>query len=1036
MATFTITTDTNMDTLTTKAGGDTYNVNGAVLTIDSDTRWAKNASASIGPFGNITISSTLGGSVIIDGTKVWLLPYDNGTGVVPATGDTVTGAGGATGELIGVWTAINTTPTAAGAAMPATGFIKLKDKTTTFTDNEALTATGMTADVNSSTGGYRGWIEIVGQELLAMNVPRLGAGSICTGDWFYLDDTTGSAGQILQAPNSGGTNSYYPAVSIETGVGTGVYEEYPAILASGSNSWGPTYMGTDARCKFVEMLDSGRFRIGSDGSNNVGYVPTAGCRVRVPNIIWMNTTSADRTVNVVPNATFTTRYDFITTSGGSIDWDKVMGNFYMPFATAYSISLKNVYYLDAAVITECSTEAILENVIQGNYSHSNTTPITINSCSQGIRLVNCNFGKTLFSGAGYCAYFYVSFGITIEGGIYGMRSPKLAATAFAIGFFAGIGISVTDITTFSGPIYVTGGAKDVHINGVTYADTLVGSALATNATRIIHVVTAYNVLVENLYTFPGITDVAPVQNIIYLNLAEGVIIRNIGTYASPFNTNTTNTTVYPIQDGGSCKNITIKRVYTTGSASTPIVYSRTTTGVLVENSFIDYSKSQALWSQNMQVKGCGFTNYTTNTTAVFGTHWYDFFNSTTTGGIAITCNEKTIEEPSASSYTITGGTPEFNSLSNVRMAGITDEIIFEMQYFAIGHTAFQNSAPIITGTSTSNLDFAYDINVNDGNGFTGSYKSLTAANLSAETIDATLGVKLRLKVSVNTAASTTLLSNVNILTSSTTTTQAYQYPLENYTYTISGLVTGTKVAIKNSGTETLFVPIMTESGGEVSFDFSSDQSGDSVDIAILAAGYVYQFTTEVLPSESANVSINQIVDIVYDNTETALSTFNGSTHKIVMDAGSTEYNVVGTYTAFVDWSMLSDNLKYDFAFNVAGGNDINVVAGTSIPKYTFLINGWSAAPDEASHTLTVTQGILLVSGGGNPFDNTVGKYTVQISYQQPVQAITVATSGSSITPAQVADAVWDEVLSGHLTTGTTGKKLNDNLTQNNFLGLK
>ena len=97
------------------------------------------------------------------------------------------------------------------------------------------------------------------------------------------------------------------------------------------------------------------------------------------------------------------------------------------------------------------------------------------------------------------------------------------------------------------------------------------------------------------------------------------------------------------------------------------------------------------------------------------------------------------------------------------MANLADEIIFEMQYFAIGHTAFQNSAPIITGTNTSNLDFAYDINVNDGTGFTGSYKSLTAANLSAETISATLGVKLRLKVSVNTAASTTLLSNVNIL---------------------------------------------------------------------------------------------------------------------------------------------------------------------------------------------------------------------------------------------------------------------------------
>ena len=155
-------------------------------------------------------------------------------------------------------------------------------------------------------------------------------------------------------------------------------------------------MGTDARCKFVEMLDSGRFRIGSDGTSNVGYLPTAGCRVRIPNIIWMNATAAARGVNAVPNATLTTRYDFITTSGGSINWNKVMGNFYMSFATAYAISLKNVYFQDAAVITECGTEAILENVIQGNYSHSNTTPITINSCSQGIRLVNCNFGKHYF----------------------------------------------------------------------------------------------------------------------------------------------------------------------------------------------------------------------------------------------------------------------------------------------------------------------------------------------------------------------------------------------------------------------------------------------------------------------------------------------------------------------------------------------------------------------------------------------------------------------------------------------------------------
>jgi hypothetical protein len=38
---------------------------------------------------------------------------------------------------------------------------------------------------------------------------------------------------------------------------------------------------------------------------------------------------------------------------------------------------------------------------------------------------------------------------------------------------------------------------------------------------------------------------------------------------------------------------------------------------------------------------------------------------------------------------------------------------------------------------------------------------------------------------------------------------------------------------------------------------------------------------------------------------------------------------------------------------------------------------------------------LLREGGGDPFEDTVGAYTVRINYQQPVQAITVETGGAA-----------------------------------------
>jgi hypothetical protein len=86
-----------------------------------------------------------------------------------------------------------------------------------------------------------------------------------------------------------------------------------------------------------------------------------------------------------------------------------------------------------------------------------------------------------------------------------------------------------------------------------------------------------------------------------------------------------------------------------------------------------------------------------------------------------------------------------------------------------------------------------------------------------------------------------------------------------------------------------------------------------------------------------------------------------------------------------------------------GGDDIDPTAGTKVPVFVFLSNSWRIKPQEASHTLVVTDGILLVGGGGDPFVDTNGSYVVRINYQQPVQAIAFDSGGSGgLTEAQNA----------------------------------
>jgi len=126
------------------------------------------------------------------------------------------------------------------------------------------------------------------------------------------------------------------------------------------------------------------------------------------------------------------------------------------------------------------------------------------------------------------------------------------------------------------------------------------------------------------------------------------------------------------------------------------------------------------------------------------------------------------------------------------------------------------------------------------------------------------------------------------------------------------------------------------------------------------------------------------------------------------------------YSRWKDWVKATDDARNAIAFLSVGGDPIS--AGTEIPAYIYLDNGWRIKPQEADHTLDVVNGVLLVDGGGDPFVDTTGAFTVRVNYQQPVQAISVGLTSeieAGVTQAETLRLIL-AVLAGKLSGAPGG----------------
>lgn len=827
----TISTSQTFDSAARTAGEAFTIQSGAVFTIDSDTRDGKNAAASrAGSMGSFTMTAASGGQVVVDGTKVWLIAYDGriGTPNVPALGTIIAGVtSGAYGELMNCTSAINATPTAAGSAMPATGYFKLKSVTGTFQDNETLEIQGSTDLCLANGIGARGWIEVVMDDAATHTIGRAQTYTI-TGDW-YVSETvgSGSAHQQVQFPNYGGANFYLPGCWVDEAA-NGTWEFWPACITGTGTFWSAANMLAETKNKFCECLGGGIIRFGGNGTTAWGKIPTAGAKFRIPNVLLKSAATASRASDSVPHATTTSRPDFAMTNAGSLSINKAIGHWNIVSSQAYAVSLQYLALFDIYNISETATALTLNEVHVGNYNIAQdaATMVLANNYAGGVA-TNCKWGRTgTIAANDYGTTVQYCNGFTFTGCHFQGRTLRTNATAYPAYFAYCDDTEFNDCVVAGSGLYIFTCTNTV-LNDTQYCDNYAGISSATNAPLGALILTNSNgLLIDGFSWYTATANQHPDTCIVYTSFTRNCKVRNIGLPASKLTAGSSNAMLYFCNDAGNSYNLQFKRIYMDLIATTFFNCTNSTKKVEIANCEGNVTAYKALvaGALDMEVKnvgllGTGLGIVPASLLSIYGSMFAHIFTSSTAGRLQLLFNEDSAANAAyvtKSFSTSSTGTSGFNSGGGLALINSGDYIICEFPWKIIGVDSFQNSAPTIT-TST-NMTVEYQINT--GSGYGGTWKTFNASNLSGETVDETAGFYFKIKCTANATSASNLLTVVYALTSSNSTAQAIQYPLDVVPVTITVKDAATGAAVQNAR-----VRVLTDVGSNIVLEGLTNASG-------------------------------------------------------------------------------------------------------------------------------------------------------------------------------------------------------------------
>lgn len=738
----------------------------------------------------------------------------------------------------------------------------------------------------------------------------------------------------------------------------------------------------------------------------IGYVPPAGCKVRIPNVFgWeCNTTSGN--VTIFPNATLTTRPDF-TVSGGYFDINNFYTSWYLYLPNPYYVKIKNTATHDTLYLVNTATEFVIDNVGVGIYLNASVISLNIQQCKNGGKIYNSVFFRNTAAASGFSLYVYQCSDIDIDNVKTGVIAYGRSTGYCAL--YNSYNIMVNNLKSINASI-VLNTVTNAQCTNLNYTDRLCGVTNATSPMNAFQIQgNSYNIIMKYLSCgIEGVKGNSPYGALINVSNSEKVRVGYFGSFASPYRIKHLQTYApqYIFSDTGGCRDVKIFHVYINLARTYNILTHVTSKNITLQHIYTrilnpQISSSSTIYRSNMS------TLYNTAISNVYGSNWMCYMAPGTnnfnysTGNIKLLMYEPNADTTPYVNVIQFGPNAGFTSNNSVAIPNLNDEVEFITPYYIKGYDSFQNVNPTLSGTNTGNFTITYSID--KGTGTWSAYKALTGANLSGEgSLNINPGFKLKIRIKTTTANATNALNYIILATNTSYSTQQNFYADDEnpHTLTFNNLTVGTEIVIYYDNWTEMARVVSPTSTYVFNFIYDSNIGTRTVHYLLWHANKQVIVTKNfTLGDQDYVVNVSQVEDLVYTTSITEWYRILPSTKQIEVDING-NYSVPQAYSVWKNWirSLNEGNPQYDLAFEIVGGNNLD---GTrEIPKYTKLINGWKVLPPQQSYTMRVYDGFLFADGDGDPFVTQPG-YTLRIVYDQPVWALALNTNSGGLTAADV-----------------------------------